>query len=273
MSKLDVAGIQKPLTELATSRLEKLEVFASIASTNTYLMSQPAPAIGSYRVAIADHQTSGRGRHYRRWISAPGAGLYMSFSYTFAAATSDLGGLTLAIGVGVIGSLEQLGVEGAALKWPNDIVALDGKLGGILTEVQSGAGEGATVVTGVGINVDMPEHIDFGVESDWSRQAVDLNSISDEPPSREQIAGTVMEHLYMTFARFEQYGLSGFMDDWRKRDWLLGREITVDMPDKQVTGIAAGVGDDGSLLVDTPAGQVKVISGSVVMAGPKEGSE
>jgi hypothetical protein len=68
MSKLDVAGVQQPLTELAIANLEKLEVFSSIASTNTYLMSQPAPAAGRFRVAIADPQTSGRGRHYRRWL-------------------------------------------------------------------------------------------------------------------------------------------------------------------------------------------------------------
>jgi BirA family biotin operon repressor/biotin-[acetyl-CoA-carboxylase] ligase len=102
MSKLDLAAVQRPLTQLANSRLEKIEAFSSIASTNTYLLTQAAPAAGQYRVAVADHQTSGRGRHYRRWISAPGAGLCLSFSFTFAAMPEQLPALTLAIGVATL---------------------------------------------------------------------------------------------------------------------------------------------------------------------------
>jgi len=270
MSKLDVVGVQQPLTELALAKLEKLESFSSIASTNTYLMSQPPPAAGCYRVAIADHQTSGRGRHFRRWISAPGSGLCLSFSYTFANRRGQLEGLTLAIGVGVLGALQRLEIDGVSLKWPNDVVALDGKLGGILTEVQSGKSEHVTVVTGIGLNVDIPQRIDFDVESDWAHRAVDLKSVNPNSPDRELIAGTLVDHLFLTFRRFEETGLQGFMGDWRTNDWLLGREITVDMPDKQITGTAAGVAEDGALLVDTNNGQARVISGSIVMAGPKE---
>ncbi len=270
MSKLDVAGVQQPLTELAIAKLEKLESFSSIASTNTYLMSQPPPPAGRYRVAVADHQTSGRGRHYRRWISAPGSGLCLSFSYTFSTGIEKLEGLTLAIGVGIIDALRHLEVDGVSLKWPNDIVALDGKLGGILTEVQSGRPDHVTVVTGIGLNVDIPQRIDFGVESDWAHRAVDLKSISSSLPGRELIAGTVIEYLNLTFNRFEETGLRAFMGEWRQHDWLLGRDITVDMPDKQITGTAAGVGEDGALLVDSRGGQVRVISGSIVMAGPKD---
>ena len=268
MSRLDAAGIQGPLTELAAAGLDKLEVFSSIASTNTYLMSQPAPAVGRYRVAIADHQTSGRGRHYRRWISAPGAGLCLSFAYTFDRAAAELEGLTLAIGVGTVNALRQLDVDGVSLKWPNDIVALDGKLGGILTEVQAGGSAGVTVVTGIGLNVDIGERIDFGVESDWAHSAVDLQSLVGDPPARELLAGTIIDHLYVAFRRFDEYGLAVFMDEWRRRDWLRGKDITVDMPDRQVTGIAAGVDDSGVLLVATSNGEVPVISGSIVMAGP-----
>jgi BirA family biotin operon repressor/biotin-[acetyl-CoA-carboxylase] ligase len=270
MSKLDVAGVHKPLTELAQSHLEKLEVFSSIASTNTYLMSQAAPAAGRYRVAIADHQTSGRGRHYRRWISAPGSGVYLSFAYTFPEGVQQIEGLTLAIGVGVISALQRLDVEGLSLKWPNDIVALDGKLGGILTEVQSGRSPDTTVVTGIGLNVAIDKQVEFGGDSNWAHQAVDLESIKPELPGRELIAGNLIDALYLTFRQFGDSGLSAFMNDWRQYDWLRGREVTVDMPERQITGIAAGIGDDGTLLVDVNGQQVQVLSGSIVMAGPRE---
>lgn len=270
MSNLDVASVRRPLSDLANLKLDKLESFSSIASTNTYLLSQPAPAAGRYRVAIADHQTSGRGRHYRRWISAPGSGLCMSFAYTFSKKIEQLPGLTLAIGVGVVNALQNLGVEGVSLKWPNDIVALDGKLGGILTEVRSGKVDGATIVTGVGLNVHVRENMDFGVESDWAHRTVDLNDIQPDPPARELLAGTLIESLYWTFSRFEESGFAGFADDWRQHDWLRDREITVDMPDRQVTGTAVGVDDDGALIVNSKNGRTRVISGSIVMAGPTE---
>lgn len=273
MSTLDVAEIQQPLTEPAASRLDQFEVFDSIASTNTYLMSQPAPAAGRYRVAIADRQTSGRGRHDRRWISEPGAGLYMSLAYTFANATRDLSILTLATGVGVAEALERLGVSGVALKWPNDIVALDGKLGGILTEVQSGTSPGVTVVTGVGLNLKMPESADRGVTSGWAHRAVDLRAVMGEVPARERIAAAFIEHLYLALTEFRGTDPDGFLAKWRRRDWLLGRTISVDTGSKVITGRAAGVGDDGGLLVDTRDGRVSVLSGSIAEAGQAEVAE
>jgi len=272
MSKLDVAGVQQPLTDLARASLERLEVFASIASTNTYLMTQPPPPAGHYRVAIADHQTSGRGRHYRRWISAPGSGVCLSIAYTFPGLPKQLEGLTLAIGVGVIAALRRLEIGGLGLKWPNDIVALDGKLGGILTEIQSGKAPEITVVTGVGLNVNIEQDFDLGTESDWAQRPVDIKSIKPDLPERELIAGTLVDMLFYTLRRFEESGLAAFMDDWRQHDWLLGREITVDMPDRQVAGVAAGIGDDGMLLVETEDGQVRVLSGTIILAGNIEAS-
>lgn len=267
MSRLDAADIQEPLTELAAARLEKLEVFSSIVSTNTHLMAQPPPGIGRYRVAVADHQTSGRGRHYRRWISAPGAGLCLSCAYTFNRTAAQIEGLTLAIGVAVIGALRQLDVEGVSLKWPNDVVAQDGKLGGILTEVQAGSQENVTVVTGIGMNVNIAEPMDFGDESGWAHRPIDLKKLVGEPPARELLAGTLVDHLYFIFQRFDEYGLAGLLAEWRRHDWLRGKEVTVNMADRQVTGIAAGVDNNGVLLVKTGDGKVPVISGSIVMAG------
>lgn len=268
MSRLDAAAVREPLTEPAAAALEELEVFSRIPSTNTHLMAQPAPTIGRYRVAIADHQTSGRGRHYRRWISAPGAGLCLSLAYSFNRTAAEIEGLTLAIGVATVSALKQLDVGGVSLKWPNDIVALDGKLGGILTEVQAGGDGATTVVTGLGMNVNIEGRPGFAVDSDWAHHPVDLVRLVGEPPTRERLAGTLVDRLFLAFRQFDECGLAGFIDEWRDHDWLRGKEIVVEMPDRQVTGIAAGVDDRGVLLVETAAGKVPVISGSIVMVRP-----
>jgi BirA family biotin operon repressor/biotin-[acetyl-CoA-carboxylase] ligase len=270
MSEFEATDVRRPLTELTNAKLDKLEAFSSIASTSTYLLTQPAPAPGRFRVAIADHQTSGRGRHSRRWISPPESGLYLSLAYTFAEMPEHLPGLTLALGVAVVDALTILGVEGVSLKWPNDIVAQDCKLGGILTEVQSAASEGVTVVIGIGLNMHLREQIDFGAESVWAHRAVDLNAITDELPPRDLLAGTIIECVYASCVRFGALGFEEFAEEWRQQDWLMGREITVDMPDRQITGIAAGVDRDGALIVDNDTGKTRIISGSIVMAGLTE---
>jgi BirA family biotin operon repressor/biotin-[acetyl-CoA-carboxylase] ligase len=264
MSKLDVSDIRGRLKESALANLDELEIFSSIASTNTHLMTTAAPAAGRFRVAIADHQTAGRGRHDRRWISTPGAGLCLSVCYTFASLPAQLPALTLAIGVGVVAALRQLAIEGVSLKWPNDLIALDRKLGGILTEAQSGGGGGTAVVTGIGINVRNGEHLELDLEAGRMLPPIDLEALQAEPPARELLAATIVNELSSTFATFEQEGLAPFEAEWRRHDWLHGKAIAVDMPQQQISGTAAGVDADGALLVDTEAGRTRVITGSIV---------
>ena len=134
--------------------------------------------------------------------------------------------------------------------------------------MQSGSGDGVTVVVGIGLNMHMREPIDFGAEYDWAHRAVDLNSLMDPLPDREFLAATIIEHLYISMVKFEAQGF--IVTEWQQHDWLLDREITVDMPDKQITGTAAGVDGDGALIVETDNGRHRVISGSIVMAGVQE---
>jgi len=267
MSSLDTSLFRQSLAVKTRTKLDVLEVFGSVASTNTYLMSQPAPDAGRFRVAIADHQTSGRGRHYRRWVSPPGAGLYMSFAYSFAERPEHLPSLTLAIGVGVIAALQKLDIDGVSLKWPNDIVALDGKLGGILTELQSRPTQGVTVVAGIGLNIDLPDNAETSIKSDWARRVVDVTSVCETAPGRTVIAAAIVNELHSVMRKFAALGFVGFVEAWAKYDWLNGREVIVDLPDQQISGVAAGVDNDGALLVDTGKEKTRVVSGSIILAG------
>ena len=267
MSSLNAGLVQSSVPETSYARLDELEVFGSIASTNTHLLTQPAPAAGRFRVALADHQTSGRGRHNRRWLSPPGAGLCLSLAYTFSKQPEHLPGLTLALGVGIVDALQSLDIDEISLKWPNDIVALDAKLGGVLTEVQSGGADGITVVAGIGLNIDLPENLDFGLESEWAQRVVDLKSVTPDVPAREVIAGTLIGSLHIVMATFEAQGFEAFADEWERHDWLSGQQVTVDLPDRQVAGVAMGVDADGALLLDTGSENMRIISGSIILAG------
>ena len=273
MSRLDAGLIQRSLAAAPRSRLDELEVFTSIASTNTHLLAQASPQPGRFRVALADHQTSGRGRQNRRWLSPPGGGLCLSFAYTFAEQPNQLPALTLAIGVGIVDALQSLQIEGISLKWPNDVVALDGKLGGVLTEVQAGKGDGVTVVTGIGLNIDLTDSIDLGGDSDWAQRAVDLRTAHPDHPAREVIAAALIGSLHVVMATFETQGFAAFTDEWRQHDWLRDRIVTVEQGEQHVSGVAAGVDADGALLIETDTGLVRMISGTVRLADADTGDQ
>ncbi len=267
MSNIDATAIHDALGPGVAARMDQLEVFAEIESTNTYLLQQHAPAAGKLRVAIADHQTAGRGRQDREWISAPGSSLCLSLAYTFSARPDNLPGLTLAIGVAALNALRHSGIDDVYLKWPNDLVAQDGKLGGMLAESQFRGDSGATVVAGIGINFDLPMQLIQDNASRWAQRAVDLNTLVRRPPSRETVSGALIDNIVETLTVFEAQGFSAFAASWRQHDWLRGRHITVERSDGSISGTASGIDDDGALLILSGDSMARVISGSIVLNG------
>ena len=269
--RLDADVIRRTLDEAAVQRLGMLEVFTEIESTNSYLMQQSSPAPGQICVAATDNQTAGRGRHGRTWQSPSGSGLCLSMAYSFATSPANLPALTLAIGLGVIGALKELGASGVQLKWPNDLIAMDGKLGGILTEAQTQTGSVVTIVTGIGLNIDLSKQRDLVVEAEWARHIVDLKSQVVDLPCRNAIASRLISGLSKILVDYEAAGFAQFSGQWQKYDWLLGRAVTIDSPANRISGIGAGIADDGALLVDTQSSGVqRITSGSVVAADIQE---
>ena len=271
MISLDAEAVHRLLGEDVRSRLVAFEGFDEIESTNSYLMQQAGPPPGQLRIALTDNQTRGRGRHGRTWVSPPGSGLCVSQAYTYTTAPAHLSALTLAIGLGVIEALENVGIHGVQLKWPNDLIAANGKLGGILTETQAQLSASITVVTGVGLNVELAGEPDLGIETNRALRVVDLAGYVPAVPPREQLAAQLIDHICGVFVDYETGGFEPYAARWAARDWLLGRELIVDMPNHQVEGVGAGIGEDGALLVDSGLGTLhRVTSGTVVVTGAGE---
>ena len=271
MTGLDENEIHAAIGDATRTRVASLVVFDEVDSTNSYLMRQPVPAPGYLNVAVTDNQTAGRGRHGRTWQSPPGSGLALSVAFTFAESPENLPALTLAIGLGAIQALEDLHIAGVQLKWPNDLIAGDGKLGGILTEALTRDGDAVTIVTGIGLNVDLGPGLDLSAKSGWVQRAVDLTSHAGQLPANEIIVGALTNALFETLTGYGSRGLAPVLRDWQARDWLFGREITVDTAGQQLSGVGAGIADDGALLVETAGqGTVRITSGTVTRAGSGE---
>ena len=265
MSSIDSATILDALNPASVSRMAQLDVFPEIESTNSYLMARPAPAAGMHRVAIAGHQTAGRGRGDRQWLSAPGSSLCLSVAHTFRDKPENLSALTLAIGVAAILALQDTGIDDVMLKWPNDIVARDRKLGGMLAEAHCSAAESTSVVIGIGINLDLAPAILERVDSAWAHAPVDLKSILGQSVSPEPVAALVIDHVANALLTFEQHGLRAFAETWSERDWLRGRTVTVEQLRGSVKGTASGIDSEGALLVQAASTTTRIVSGSILV--------
>jgi BirA family biotin operon repressor/biotin-[acetyl-CoA-carboxylase] ligase len=271
ISQLNAESIRAPISGPLREQLDFLEVFSEIESTNSYLLEQPPPAPGRFRVALAEHQTAGRGQMDKQWYSPGSSGLCLSMSYTFASMRELQPCLTLAIGIGTVQALEKLGARGIGLKWPNDLIVRDGKLGGILTEARSATRDQLTIITGVGINYDLRGNPDAAEITSRLGHVSDLSDCMTGMPSRSTASIALIEGLFNTLAEFEADGFGRFAEAWEKYDWLRGQRVIVDRAGDRIRGVCQGIDSDGALVLQTNNGRQRLISGSVTFGGQQAG--
>jgi BirA family biotin operon repressor/biotin-[acetyl-CoA-carboxylase] ligase len=252
MDRLDAAAIVLPGVAV--------RVIERCTSTNSLLLAE-AP---SHPVLLAaEAQSAGRGRRGRRWYASPGHAVTFSLSRTVRRPLRELPGISLAAGVAVARALHALGARQAALKWPNDIVVDDAKLGGILVEsrVRDGA---ALAVIGVGINCRR----DAALELRLRRRLTALERLV-ALPSRNAVIAAVGAQLLECLRLFEAAGLEPLRREWERLDAHAGRRLSVRLADgRTITGVARGLAEDGGLRLATPAGLRAVHSGRVVSSRP-----
>lgn len=258
--------IAERLSDAVRKRVRSLEVAWSIDSTNTVLLSRPNPVNGSSEIVLAEYQSAGRGRRGRTWIAPPGGSICMSLSWTFRDVPAELGALGLIIGVCEMRALRDLGVIDARLKWPNDLLVNDRKLGGILIELRAETDGPACVVIGIGLNVALGAPLLEKI-AETGIPATDLVTAGLTPISRNAVAGAILDHCIRGLLDFEREGLRPFIEDWRNVDALRGRMVDIKGATGDVIrGLARGVDLHGALLVETAdEGMRKFVSGDVTV--------
>jgi BirA family biotin operon repressor/biotin-[acetyl-CoA-carboxylase] ligase len=158
--------------------------------------------------------------------------------------------------------LVRAGAQGIALKWPNDIWFQDRKLGGVLIELRAEAGGPAHVVIGVGINVSLSEQVRREIEASGTAAAA-VTDACKAPPSRNLVAGAILDELLSMLVQFEREGFAAFRDAWTVLDALSGRPARVLLAETAISGTARGVDREGALLLDTGDGVQRFVSGEV----------
>jgi BirA family transcriptional regulator, biotin operon repressor / biotin---[acetyl-CoA-carboxylase] ligase len=242
------------MSTAARGLLYELDVRDQVDSTNSLALqrAQESPQSGSGYVVVAEQQLAGRGRRGRKWISPYGCNIYCSVVWQFQSGAAALEGLSLVVGVAVARALKAVGVSEVGMKWPNDVICKERKLAGILLEMIGDAAGNCQVVIGVGINVSMQKSaLATGIDQPWT----DVNSAAGSSVSRNRLLAGLLSELLPVLAEFEAKGFAAFRAAWSAMDIMLGKDVVVHLGEQTVIGVAAGVGDNGSLAIDTESGR------------------
>ena len=266
-SPLSAAGVGALLPAATRQRLRASECLGSVSSTNSLLLERGPPPPGQFDFVTAEHQHAGRGRRGRTWLAPPGGSICLSWSWCFEGTAAQLGPLSLVIGVACNRALHSVGVPGVLLKWPNDLVTDQGKLGGILIEMRAEAGGPVHLVMGLGLNVALGPAVKENVSASGNR-ATDLCAVvgAQGLPTRDALVAAVLHHGVAALLEFTQQGFQPFRAEFKAADALIDQPV--DIHHGSVTsGIARGVDLDGALLVEHHSGSQlavdRIIGGEV----------
>jgi len=262
-SPLDVAALRDGLVG-PVMRWRQLDVLAETGSTNADLLARAeAGADIDGSVLLAEYQSAGRGRHGRQWTAPPRTQVALSVGVAGGSVPrTGWGWLPLATGVAVADALAALGVE-VGLKWPNDVLAGEGKLAGILAEVASPA---PVIVLGLGLNVTLT------AEEAPDPVATSLLMLgSSAAGDRTTLVRRILRELAV---RVDAWRTAGGADpalvaDYQRYSVTLGSRVRASMPgDREVVGVARAVDETGRLCVDTGGQTVTISAGDITHLRP-----
>jgi BirA family transcriptional regulator, biotin operon repressor / biotin---[acetyl-CoA-carboxylase] ligase len=235
-----------------------ITIVDELDSTNRALLVDPV-GYPPGAVLVAEHQSAGRGRLDRTWVSPPRSALTFSVALRPAGQATRWGWLPLLTGVALCDAVRSATGLAVVLKWPNDLLAAPngGKLAGILAQTT-----GDRVVVGVGLNVSTtaPE---LPVAT-----ATSLELTGATPVERTELLRAILAELGSGYLQWQSLGgdasACGLAAAYRARCATLGRSVTVTGLDGSVrAGRASGIDSDGCLLLDVPGGREVIAAGDV----------
>ena len=254
----DAAHLRQHLPASLLGQLGALDVCWEVDSTNSELLRRPVPEAG-VTVLLAERQLAGRGRRGRQWVSPLAQHLYLSLACRFAGGIAAMSGLSLAVGVLVVEALRAQGLTRVGLKWPNDIVLDEQKLGGILVESRGSSTGPALAVIGIGLNVHQGLAVAPAIDQPWTSIARQMPQLA----CRDTLAAALLEHLLPGLQHFQQQGLPAFIERFAALDVLAGQPVWIHEHGQRTAAMAQGLAADGALQVVDDQGVRCVHAGDV----------
>ena len=269
--------IENFLSTLHTSFIgRRIYLYQTVESTQTIALSLAEREMDNLHgtVIVSEHQTKGRGRMGRRWIS-PTGGIWLSIILQPKLKSSQITVLPLLSALSVSDVIKKMTKLNAKLKWPNDVVIDGRKVSGILLDVSTEADKISFVVIGIGVNVN----IDIKkIDSEIAKSAgfYDITSLQNELHGKEiekfDFIRLLLENIERYVFQLENEGAGEIIKKYKKISDTLGKEVIVKQSNEILQGVAVDIDEnDGFLLIETPYGCIhKVVSGDVISKNIKE---
>lgn len=235
-------------------------VYETVDSTNAVTKQMAIDGGADGTVVLANHQTAGRGRMGRSFYSPQDTGIYLSLLLRPSFSVEDSLRVTVGVAVALCNAIEKFSDKKAEIKWVNDIFIEGKKVCGILTEAVTNFESGTidSIIIGVGINVktqSFPQEL----------QNI-AGSVFPCCLCRNELAAEVIKEIFHVLPHLKDAAL---MEDYRRRSFLLGKEIIFTQGKEEVHGIAFDINDDGNLLVRRGNGEITALQWGEVRVAVK----
>jgi BirA family biotin operon repressor/biotin-[acetyl-CoA-carboxylase] ligase len=237
---------------LATAWLgHRIELFDSLPSTNREASRLAQADVEHGTVVVADSQTAGRGRLARTWFSPAGANLYCSailkMKRPATGLTEWLSWLPLVSALAAAEAIEAISSLHVSVKWPNDLLISERKVGGILCESGAGAGSSPFQIIGIGLNVnveqqDWPDELRESATSIWHEQQRTVD--------RNRLLAQLLLELEQCIDELADHGTNRLALAYHQRCATIGQKVKATLANgDQCLGRAEGISQDGALMV------------------------
>jgi len=243
------------IQSLAKASFFDLDVQDMVTSTNTLLLQEGLKA--HKKALAAEWQSQGRGRLGRPWLQNLGEGLMFSVGFRFDKGLALLSGLSLVIGVAIHRALKEEGIT-VGLKWPNDLLSEEGKIGGILVETRGEHHGPNLAVIGIGLNVHLFEETKQSI----GQKVDDLHRLGYSG-DRNRLLATLLSQLSVALLQFAEHGFLPFKEAWLQAHCYQGREVELWQGQNRYYGKAVDVSADGALIVEAQGRRMTYYAGEV----------
>jgi BirA family biotin operon repressor/biotin-[acetyl-CoA-carboxylase] ligase len=245
-------SIEAIRSTLATKALgQTLYLYQDLPSTNREACSLAQQGTTHGTVVVAEQQTGGYGRHGRAWFSPPGLNIYCSIVVRGKQQTIPLAQwlswVPLVTALAVTEATQEVATVPLALKWPNDLLLQDRKVGGILCESTLTTTDGPIVIIGIGLNVNVPTLL---FPEDLRPIAASLIEAAPQPSDRNRLIAQLLWELEQCLDELQSHGSTQLRQAYIARCATLGRQVKVLFAnDQQIRGTAETLSADGALQV------------------------
>ena len=244
----------------------------SVGSTNAVLHELAADDAPSGTVVLADEQTGGRGRVGRAWFSPEARGIWVSVLLRTDLPAERLAPLSVAGAVAVAEALRKHTGLDVRVKWPNDLMVEERKLGGLLVEsAQAADGSIEFASVGLGLNVNLRGE---EIPPELAARATSLAVCLGHDVSRLEVLRTVLLALEECFEKFERGGMESFRAQWRELSMLLGRKVVLQGTQGDRVARVVDIAPTGALRLELPSGEIEEVwHGDVTLqSAPERGT-